>query len=48
MAQATRGRLLRILLLRLSAVPADTEQLPLLRAEGSLRAPNLPVNVFGK
>jgi hypothetical protein len=28
--------LLRVLLLRLSAVPADTEQLALLRAKGSL------------
>ena len=35
-AQAPRGRLLRVLLLRLSAVPADTEQLALLRAKGSL------------
>jgi hypothetical protein len=34
-----RGRLLRVLLLRLSAVPADTEQLALLRAKGSLNAP---------
>jgi hypothetical protein len=37
-----------VLLLRLGPVPADTEQLALLRAEGSLNAPNLPVNVFGR
>jgi hypothetical protein len=31
--------LLRVLLLRFNAVPADTEQLALLRAKGSLNAP---------
>jgi hypothetical protein len=34
----SRGRLLRVLLLRLGAVPADPDQLALLRAKGSLIA----------
>jgi hypothetical protein len=38
-AQASGGRLLRVLLLRLGAVPADPDQLALLRAKGSLIAP---------
>ena len=38
-AQAPRGRLLRVLLLRLGAVPTDTKQFALLRAKGSIKCP---------
>jgi hypothetical protein len=37
-AQAPCRRLLRVLLLRIGAVPADTDQHALLRAGGSLRS----------